>query len=330
MRIGPISVGGRVLLAPMAGYTDVPFRTLCRRLGAALAVSEMLTAQQRLWGTAKSATRLALDMEPEPRIVQIAGAEPHTLAAAAQACVQRGAQVVDINMGCPARKVCRAEAGSALLADEALVGRILEAVVAAVEVPVTLKMRTGTDPLHRNAVRVARLAESCGVQMLTVHGRTRRCAFRGAAEYDTIRAVRQAVSIPVVANGDIDGPDKAEAVLEYTGADAVMVGRAALGDPWVLRRIDHRLRHGRDAPEYSAEARAADILAHVRAIHRFYGPARGVRLARKHIKRYIERGPLPGAEAAWRQLATIDEAARQLHELRTILATTPPRGTLAA
>jgi tRNA-dihydrouridine synthase B len=251
------------------------------------------------------------------------------LAAAARACVARGAQIVDINMGCPAKKVCRAEAGSALLADEDRVRRILEAVVAAVSVPVTLKIRTGIDPRHRNAVRVARIAEAAGIQMLTVHGRTRQCAFRGPAEYDTIRAVRDAVSLPLVANGDIDGPDKAEAVLEITGADAVMVGRAAIGDPWIFRRIDHRLRHGTDAPPPSPETRIRTILEHVRAIHDFYGPRQGVRVARKHIKRYIGEGSQ--ARRAWTRLAAVDGAARQLLELEKILATTrPARGALAA
>ncbi len=329
MRIGSIPVDGQVFLAPMAGYSDAPFRRLCRSLGAALAVSEMLTAEQRLWTTHKSSARLAIEQDAPPRVVQIAGADPHALAVAAQACMDRGAQVVDINMGCPAKKVCRVQAGSALLGDEGLVHRILEAVVRAVPIPVTLKIRTGTDPRHRNAVRIARIAEASGIQMLTVHGRTRQCGFRGKAEYETVRAVREAIGIPVVVNGDIDGPDKAEAVLEYTGADAVMVGRAAVGDPWLVQRIDHRLRHGGDAPAPAPAERADLILAHVQGIHAFYGDGPGVRLARKHIKRYIGDGPR--ARQAWKRLATIDDAARQIDELKKILATAPPpRGTLAA
>ncbi len=330
MQIGSVAIDGRVFLAPMAGYTDLPFRRLCRSLGAALAVSEMVTSDTRLWHSRKSAARLATAQdEPPPRVVQIAGADPALLAEAARAGVTRGAQIIDINMGCPAKKVCRAEAGSALLGDEDRVRRILEAVVAAVTVPVTLKIRTGVEPARRNAVRVARIAESAGVRMLTVHGRTRRCAFRGPAEYDTIRAVRDAVAVPLVANGDIDGPDKAEAVLAHTGADAVMVGRAAIGDPWIFHRIDHRLRHGTDAPPLSWEERTSTILDHIRAIHEFYGPVHGVRVARKHIKQYIGDGPL--ARGAWKRLAAVHGAAHQLLELKTILAATrPTRGALAA
>jgi tRNA-dihydrouridine synthase B len=238
MRIGPYQLAGRALLAPMAGVTDLPFRRLCRRLGATLAAGEMLSADVRLWDTDESRRRRDHTDEPEPRVVQIAGGDAAMMADAARRNVEAGAQIIDINMGCPAKKVCNREAGSALLRNERVVGEILAAVVRAVPVPVTLKMRTGWDTTNRNGVRIARLAESLGVSALAVHGRTRACRFEGRAEYETVAAIRQQVSIPVFANGDIDSPQKALEVLRATGADAVMIGRAAQGRPWIFREID--------------------------------------------------------------------------------------------
>lgn len=270
----------------MAGVTDRPFRVLCRRLGAGLAASEMLTADTRLWHTPKSRRRMDHEGEPEPRVVQIAGAEPAMLADAARLSADRGAQIIDINMGCPAKKVCNKQAGSALLRDEALVGRILESVVGAVRVPVTLKIRTGTSPAQRNGVAIARIAEASGVQALAVHGRTRACMFRGAAEYETIRAIKSAVRIPVFANGDIDNAEKARAVLDATGADGVMIGRGAQGRPWVFREVNFHLTTGsHHAPVALAEVRDI-LLAHLEALYSLYGEDTGVRVARKHLSWY--------------------------------------------
>ena len=242
--IGPYQLANRVILAPMAGVTDQPFRQLCRRLGAGLVVSEMVTSDTRLWNSRKSRLRLQHDGEPEPRSVQIAGGDPEMMAEAARMNAQLGAQIIDINMGCPAKKVCNKAAGSALLRDEPLVAAICAAVVQAVDIPVTLKIRTGWDPENRNALRIARIAEDSGIQALAVHGRTRSELYTGHAEYDTIAAVKQSISIPVFANGDIDSPQKAAEVLQHTGADAVMIGRAAQGRPWIFREIDHYLRSG--------------------------------------------------------------------------------------
>ncbi|TCO81635.1 tRNA-U20-dihydrouridine synthase [Plasticicumulans lactativorans] len=286
MRIGPYALPAPVVLAPMAGVTDRPFRQLCRQLGAGLAVSEMVTADTRLWNTDKSRLRLDHSGEASPRSVQIAGADPAQLAAAARANVERGAEIIDINMGCPAKKVCNVAAGSALLQDEALVARILEAVVAAVAVPVTLKIRTGWSPQQRNGVAIARLAEQAGIAALAVHGRTRACAFRGSAEYDTIRAIKAAVRIPVIANGDITSPAQARAVLEHTGADAVMIGRAAQGRPWLFAAIAHHLASGGHLPEPSAAQVREWLLGHLAALYTFYGAERGVRIARKHLGWY--------------------------------------------
>jgi tRNA-dihydrouridine synthase B len=286
MRIGPYTIDPPLILAPMAGVTDKPFRSLCKRLGAGYAVSEMTSSDPRLRGTRKSARRLDHDGEPAPIGVQIAGAEPEALAAAAQHAVDHGAEIVDINMGCPAKKVCNAWAGSALLRDEALIERILRAVVAAVRVPVTLKIRTGFARGHNNGVRVARIAEDAGVAALAVHGRTRDMLYTGAAEYETIAAIKHAVRIPVVANGDVGSPDKAREVLAVTGADALMIGRAAQGRPWIFREIAHYLATGeRLAPPPIAMVRDT-LLEHVAALHEFYGEAAGVRIARKHLKWY--------------------------------------------
>ncbi|WP_297528090.1 tRNA dihydrouridine synthase DusB [Thiohalobacter sp.] len=294
MRIGPYQLRNQLVLAPMAGVTDRPFRQLCKTLGAGLAVSEMVSSNSLLWGSRKTQRRANHEGEVEPRTVQIAGADPGMMAEAARHNVDRGAQIIDINMGCPAKKVCNVMAGSALLRDEALVGRILEAVVAAVEVPVTLKIRTGWDRASRNGVRVARIAEQAGVQALAVHGRTRACGYKGEAEYDTIRAIKQAVSIPVIANGDIRDPEKARFVLEYTGADAVMIGRGAQGRPWIFREIAHFLETGRHLPEPGVSEIRDIMIGHLHNLYEFYGELTGVRIARKHISWY-SKGQRGGA-----------------------------------
>lgn len=312
MMIGPHPISPPLILAPMAGVTDKPFRLLCKRLGAGYAVSEMTTADMRLWGTSKSRHRLDHGGEPAPVGVQIVGAEPSMLAHAARMNVDLGAEIIDINMGCPAKKVCSAWAGSALLRDEALVGRILDAVVAAVDVPVTLKIRTGYDSRSKNAVRIARIAESAGLAAIAVHGRTRDMRYEGDAEYETIAAVKDAVRIPVVANGDIDSPRKARQVLDATGADALMIGRAAQGRPWIFREIAHFLETGQTLPEPSiAEVRDV-LLGHIRALHAFYGEPRGVRIARKHLGWYAKGRP---EHAAFLDAAYRAESAEQQLEL---------------
>ena len=291
MRIGKFQIDPPLILAPMAGVTDKPFRLLCKRLGAGYAVSEMTTSDPRLWRTTKSVRRLDHAGEPAPVGVQIAGSDPAALAAAARHAVDHGAELVDINMGCPAKKVCNAWAGSALLKDEALVGRLLDAVVAAVAVPVTLKIRTGFSNEHKNGLRVARIAEAAGVQALAVHGRTRDMLYTGEAEYDTIAAIKQAIRIPVIANGDVVSPQKARAVLEATGADALMIGRAAQGRPWIFREIAHFLATGETLPPPSLGFVRETLLEHVRALHEFYGEESGVRIARKHLKWYAKDRP---------------------------------------
>jgi tRNA-dihydrouridine synthase B len=317
MRIGPHELRNNVFVAPMAGVTDRPFRQLCKRLGAGYAVSEMAASNPRLWASEKTSRRLNHDGEAEPRAVQLAGADPVMLAEAARYNVARGAQVIDINMGCPAKKVCNVACGSALLRDEALVARILDAVVAAVDVPVTLKFRTGWDPGSRNAVAIARRAEAAGIAMLTLHGRTRACGYGGRAEYETIRAVKRAVAIPVVANGDIDSPEKAREVLAATGADAVMIGRAAQGRPWIFREIAHFLSTGQHLPAPSlAEAREL-LLTHLEDHYRFYGADQGVRTARKHIIWYT-RG-LEGGAAFQAGMNHIEDAGAQARAVAAFL-----------
>jgi len=315
MQIGPYTLRNQLVLAPMAGVTDRPFRQLCKKLGAGLAVSEMVSANSALWGSRQTLRRMDHTGETEPRSIQIAGADPAMMAAAARFNVERGAQIIDINMGCPAKKVCNVMAGSALLQNEDLVRRILDSVVAAVDVPVTLKIRTGWDPEHRNAVSVARLAEQAGVQALAIHGRTRACAYRGNAEYQTIRRVKRAVSIPVIANGDITGPQKAREVLEYTGADAVMIGRAAQGRPWIFREIEHYLAMGELLPGPGVEETRSIMIGHLEKLYSFYGDYTGVRVARKHIGWY-SKGRQDGA--AFRQrvnrVESIDEQLRITHE----------------
>ncbi|WP_414499248.1 MULTISPECIES: tRNA dihydrouridine synthase DusB [unclassified Zymobacter] len=289
--IGPYALTTPCILAPMAGVTDRPFRQLCRQLGAGLTVSEMVTSDRTLWHTAKSKLRLDHRGEPEPRIVQIAGGDPEMLADAARGNVEHGAQIIDINMGCPAKKVCNKAAGSALLRDERLVGDILAAVVSAVDVPVTLKIRTGWCENTRNGMRIARLAESLGIQALAVHGRTREQRYTGEAEYDTIAAIRQAVDIPVFANGDIDSPEKAYRVLQHTEADAVMIGRSAQGNPWLFREIVHYLQTGEYLAPPSANERLAVMQMHLSALYQHYGDYMGVRIARKHVGWYLQTLP---------------------------------------
>ncbi|BCX87730.1 tRNA-dihydrouridine synthase B [Methylomarinovum tepidoasis] len=317
MRIGPYALSSPVILAPMAGVTDLPFRRLCRRYGVGLAVSEMISSRPQLRHHRRTRQRADHRGEPEPRAVQILGVDPEEMAACARNAEALGAQIIDINMGCPAKKVCRVAAGSALLRDEGRVAAILTAVVQAVSVPVTLKIRTGWDPAHRNAVTIARIAEDAGIRMLTVHGRTRACGFSGAAEYDTIAAVKRAVSIPVVANGDIDSPEKARRVLDHSGADVVMIGRAAQGQPWLLGQVGAYLASGRRLSEPAWTEKAAVILEHVQALHEFYGPQAGVRIARKHIRWYLERLGWPAA--CWRPLLQLETAAAQHDALAGLL-----------
>lgn len=293
IRIGPHELTSRVLLAPMAGISDKPFRSLCRAWGAALTTTEMLSAnlQVQLAGSrqaARSMERAVHADEPGPRSVQIAGGDPATMAEAARLNVAHGAEIIDINMGCPVKKVMKQAAGSALLRDEVLVGRILDAVVAAVDVPVTLKIRTGWDATSRNGVRIARLAQAAGIQALAVHGRTRCDLFNGEAEYDTIRAIREVVDIPLFANGDIDTPEKAARVLALTGADAVMIGRAARGRPWLFREIQHHLDHGSLLPAVPASLVWRTLRQHIEALHAFYGSYGGLGIARKHFAWYLE------------------------------------------
>lgn len=310
MKIGPHELRNNVFVAPMAGVTDRPFRQLCKELGAGYAVSEMAASNPRLWASEKSSRRTDHTGEMEPKAVQIAGAVPEELADCAKFNVDRGAQVIDINMGCPVKKVCNNWCGSALLQHEDLVQRILEAVVPAVNVPVTLKFRTGWDRENKNALRIARIAEQAGIQMLTLHGRTRADGYTGDAEYDTIAAVKAAVSIPVVANGDITTPEKARFVLDKTGADAVMIGRAAQGRPWIFREIDHFLRTGEHMPApLVAEVRKL-MDEHLQAHYAFYGEYLGVRTARKHIGWYVR--DLPGGEEFRQEMNRLESTAEQL------------------
>jgi tRNA-dihydrouridine synthase B len=308
VRIGPYELAAGLALAPMAGVTDLPFRRLCRRMGAAIAASEMVTSDLRLWSTAKTRHRLDHRDEPEPRVVQIAGYDPAMMADAARMNVELGAQVIDINFGCPAKKVCNRAAGSALMRDEGLVARILHAVVAAAGVPVTLKTRTGWNPDNRNAVAIARIAEGAGIAALAVHGRTREDFFAGDAEYETVAAVKRAVGIPVFVNGDIDSAAKALSALEQSGADGVMVGRAAQGRPWIFRELRAGLAGSACAPPSLAEVRAI-MLSHLEALYSFYGEAKGVRVARKHLGWYCRLHPEVGHLPAG--LLTTDSAREQ-------------------
>ena len=288
LKIGPYQIENPLILAPMAGVTDLPFRKLCLRLGAGMAVGEMVSSDIGLWASRKSALRLVHDREIEPRVIQITGTNPEQMAIAAQQNLQHGAQIIDINMGCPAKKVLKKAAGSALMKDEALVANILKHTVASVNAPVTLKIRTGWAKDQRNAVSIARIAEQEGIQMLSVHGRTREDKFLGEAEYDTIAAVKQAVSIPVIANGDIDSGAKAKQVLQHTQADGLMIGRPAQGNPWIFQQITHYLNYDQELALPSVAEASKVMLHHLGALHEFYGPIQGVRIARKHIAWYLK------------------------------------------
>jgi tRNA-dihydrouridine synthase B len=328
MRIGPYLIDPPVVLAPMAGVTDKPFRLLCKRLGAGLAVSEMTNADPRLWHTRKSLQRMDHQGEPEPVSVQIAGYDPAMLAEAARFNVANGAQIIDINMGCPAKKVCNVWSGSALLQDEPLVARIVKAVVDAVEVPVTLKIRTGWNRDNRNALNIARIAEDCGIAALAVHGRTRADKYEGNAEYDTITAVKAAVRIPVLANGDVGTPQQARHVLDITGADALMIGRGAQGRPWIFREVAHFLATGEVLPEPEPAEVAAILLGHLEQLYAFYGEQAGVRIARKHLGWYAKDRP---ENAAFRQVVNRAETAiEQLRLTRDYFAALAAGERLAA
>jgi tRNA-dihydrouridine synthase B len=319
MHIGPYQLENNLIVAPMAGITDRPFRQLCRRFGAGMAVSEMISSNSALWGHRKTMRRLDFAGEPGPISVQLLGADPTTMAEAAQVNAGHGAHIIDINMGCPAKKVCKIDAGSALLRDELRVARILEAVVGAVDIPVTLKIRTGWDPDHRNGVTIARIAEQSGIQALAVHGRTRACGFSGEAEYDTIRRIAATVEIPVIANGDIDTPEKAKKVLATTGAAGIMIGRAARGRPWLFREIAHYLTTGEKLPRPSRSWICDLLIEHLESLFVFYGEHQGVKVARKHIAWYSKNLPqstqfrkqINRAESPQEQRALVEEFFRR-------------------
>lgn len=313
--IGPYQIQNQTVLAPMAGVTDLPFRRLCRKMGAGLVVSEMVAADPNTWSTRKSRLRVQFGDEPAPRSVQIAGYDPQMMAKAALFNVQLGAEIIDINMGCPAKKVCKRAAGSALLQNPELVESILTTVVSAVDVPVTLKIRTGWDRQNRNAETIARIAEDSGVAALAVHGRTKACRFVGEVEYDTIAKVVDAVSIPVLANGDITNPQRAVSVLKHTGAAAVMIGRAAQGNPWIFNQINHFLKYDQPLSPPSMEECSQVMSEHLLALHEFYGETGGVRISRKHIGWYIN--PLPGGKEFTRVFNTLETTEQQRHFLQS-------------
>lgn len=328
MQIGPYKLNSRLVLAPMAGVTDRPFRQLCKSLGADMAVSEMVSSNSLLWGSEKTKRRANHIGEADPKSVQIAGADPAMMAEAARHNADHGAQIIDINMGCPAKKVCNVMAGSALLQDEPLVKQILTAVVKAVDIPVTLKIRTGWDKEHRNALTVAKIAQDAGIQALAIHGRTRACQYRGDAEYDTIAEVKQKIHIPVIANGDISTPEKAKYVLEYTNADAVMIGRAAQGRPWIFREIQHYLQTGEHLPDPSPDEVRDILIGHLNNLYDFYGEFTGVRIARKHISWYSKGHPHGAAfRDAVNRVDTVDE---QLQMTNHFFNNLQPREELAA
>ena len=299
----------------MAGVTDRPFRTMCMKLGAGMAVSEMMSSNPKVWQTQKSQNRMVHSDEAGIRSVQIAGSDPKLMAEAAIFNQSHGAQIIDINMGCPAKKVNKKLAGSALMKHPDLVREIVSAVVNAVKVPVTLKIRTGWDPENRNGVEIAQIAEQEGIQCLAVHGRTKSCMYKGNAEYDTIRTIKQAVSIPVIANGDITSPQKAQRVLEYTGADALMIGRAAQGQPWIFREIDHYFKTGELLEKPSIEEVQTVLINHINNVHQFYGEYLGLRIARKHITWYLQKHDAQGEFR--RKFNAIESAQEQLDELTT-------------
>jgi tRNA-dihydrouridine synthase B len=310
LAIGPYTLPNNLFLAPMAGVTDRPFRQLCRQLGAGMAVSEMITANKALWASKKSLLRANHSGEPEPRSVQIAGAIPQMMAEAAKHNVDQGAHIIDINMGCPAKKVCNVLAGSALLQNEKLVGEILHAVVGAVDVPVTLKIRTGWDRDNRNGIRIAKMAEDAGIQALAVHGRTRADAYKGEAEYDTIAAIKDAINIPVIANGDIDSPEKAAYVLKQTQADGLMIGRAAQGNPWIFRQVLHFLETGQSLSAPALSEIKQVLIAHLENLYDFYGDYTGVRMARKHIAWYSKG--LRNGNAFRQEMNLLEDPAQQM------------------
>jgi tRNA-dihydrouridine synthase B len=324
MHIGSYQLKNNLIVAPMAGVTDRPFRQLCKSMGAGMAVSEMVASNSLLWGSAKTRRRANHDGEVDPISVQIAGADPRMLAEAARYNVDEGAQIIDINMGCPAKKVCNVMAGSALLRDEPLVGRILDAVVAAVNVPVTLKIRTGWDRGNRNALNVARTAERAGIKALAIHGRTRACGFSGAAEYDTIAAVKAEIGIPVIANGDIATPEEVKRVLAYTRADGVMIGRAAQGRPWMFREIQYYLETGRRLPAPEVGEIYRVLVGHLNELYQFYGEYTGVRVARKHISWYTKG--LAGSAAFRHAMNQLETSAAQLQAVSDFFAQLAERG----
>jgi tRNA-dihydrouridine synthase B len=313
MQIGNHILKNNLVVAPMAGVTDRPFRQLCKKMGAGLAVSEMVTSNSLLYGSEKTLRRANHEGEVDPISVQIAGADPAMMAEAAKHNVDNGAQIIDINMGCPAKKICNVMAGSALLKDEPLVAQILKAVVNAVDVPVTLKIRTGWDKDNRNAIEIAKMAEDIGIQALAMHGRTRACLYRGDAEYDTIAAVKQSINIPLIANGDITTPEKAKYVLDYTGADAVMIGRAAQGRPWIFREIEHYLVTGTHMPPPTVEEIHTVMLEHLHDLYAFYGELTGMRVARKHISWYTKG--LSGSAAFRHHMNTLQTTELQLQSI---------------
>jgi tRNA-dihydrouridine synthase B len=312
----------------MAGISDAPFRRLCRRFGAGMTTSEMTTADISLWRTAKTRRRLDLDMDAEPRVVQIAGSDPAMLAVAARLCVERGAQIIDINMGCPAKKVCRKAAGSALLRDPVLVNEILTSVVRAVGVPVTLKMRTGWDRTNKNGADIARIAEQAGIQALAIHGRTRACRYNGNAEYETIAQIKSAVGIPVIANGDIDSPEKSLEVLSVSGADALMIGRAARGRPWIFQQLNHYRETGEPLAPLENNLVRDIMLGHLNELHRFYGDETGVRVARKHLTWYC--AGLQNANEFRSQVVRVNCASEQIRLTRNFFVTAATENVLAA
>jgi tRNA-dihydrouridine synthase B len=324
VQIGPYQLKNNLIVAPMAGVTDRPFRQLCKKMGAGMAVSEMVASNSLLWGSEKTRRRANHDGEVDPISVQIAGADPQMLADAARYNVDEGAQIIDINMGCPAKKVCNVMAGSALLKDEPLVVRILEAVVRAVHVPVTLKIRTGWDTSNRNAVTVAKIAEASGIRALAIHGRTRACGYSGVAEYDTIARVKSEIGIPVIANGDITTPERVKDVLERTGADGIMIGRAAQGRPWMFREITHYLATGAHlAPPEVGEIHRV-LVEHLHDLYSFYGEQTGVRVARKHISWYTKG--LAGSAAFRHGMNQLQTCAEQLEAVNEFFEELGSRG----
>ncbi|QIQ21170.1 tRNA dihydrouridine synthase DusB [Zophobihabitans entericus] len=319
LKIGNLTLQNRLIAAPMAGISDRPFRALCYQMGAGMTVSEMLLANEDVWHTNKSTLRMVSQDEPGIRAVQIVGSDPEEMAKAAKLNEEHGAQLIDINMGCPAKKVNKKLAGSALLQYPTLVQSILSAVVSAVNVPVTLKIRTGWDIINKNCLEIAQIAEDCGIKALTIHGRTRACLFNGEAEYDSIKKVKQAISIPVIANGDITSPQKAKMVLEYTGADALMIGRAAQGKPWIFNDIQHYLQSGVVMPDKTIDEVEQIVTEHTHVLHQFYGDYKGLRIARKHVSWYLQG--YTGNEQFRRLFNAIDETSQQFIALKAFFNT---------